>query len=76
MNDLLFTKDLLAILQKDNYYGNPKNILVALKKLNLTSIRPSNDIEQMLRGKLEIGTPDHALAARTRCFRPGASPGP
>jgi hypothetical protein len=50
MNDLLFTKDLLAILQKDNYYGNPKNILVALKKLKLTSIRPSNDIEQMLRG--------------------------
>ena len=50
MNDLLFTKDLLAILQKDDYYGNPKNILVALKKLNLTSIRPSNDIEQMLRG--------------------------
>lgn len=47
MKDLYFTADLLTVFQHDKYYGNPKNISVALRKFGLSSVERSNNIEQM-----------------------------
>lgn len=47
MKDLFFTTDLLTVFRHDKYYGNPKNILVALRKFGLPSVELTNNIEQM-----------------------------
>lgn len=49
MKDLFFTTDLLALFQHDKYYGDAKNLVVALRKFGLSSLGQSNNIEQMYR---------------------------
>lgn len=47
MKDLFFTTDLLALLRNDKYYGDPKNLVVALRKCGLSSAAHGNNIDQM-----------------------------
>ena len=47
MKDLFFTTDLLALFRNDKYYGEPKNLVVALRKCGLSSVGHGNNIDQM-----------------------------
>ncbi len=49
MKDLFFAADLLTVFQHDEYYGNYKNISVALRKVGLADIERTDNIEQMYR---------------------------
>ena len=47
MKDLFFTSDLLTLLRHDKFYGVPKNLSVALRKLGLPSNESIENIEKM-----------------------------
>ena len=48
MKDFFFAADLLTIFRQDNYFSTPKNLSIALHKLNLKTIEKNNAIEQMV----------------------------
>lgn len=48
MKDLLFSKDLMTLLQHDSYYGNPGNLLKVLGKLGVQSADPNDSVEKMM----------------------------
>jgi hypothetical protein len=48
MKDLFFAADLLTIFRHDKHYGVLKSLSVALRKLGLTTVERSSNIEQML----------------------------
>ena len=48
MKDLFFAADLLTLFRNDTYYGDYKNISVALRKVGLAVVERTNSIEQML----------------------------
>ena len=54
MKDLFFTTDLVPLFRHDKFYGMPKNLPVALRKLGLTQVDRSDDTERLL----------HALAVQ------------
>jgi len=47
MKDLYFTTDLVTVLRHDSYYGNAKNLNVALRKFGLPVIERTDDTERM-----------------------------
>ena len=46
MKDLFFAADLLTMFRHDTYYGDYKNISVALRKVGLTTVKRTDNIEQ------------------------------
>ena len=54
MKDLFFTTDLVPLFRHDKFYGTPKNLPVALRKLGLSQVDRGDDTERML----------HALAVQ------------
>lgn len=48
MKDLFFAADLLTLFRNDTYYGDYKNISVALRKVGLAAVERTDSIEQML----------------------------
>lgn len=49
MKDLFFTDDLLSLFQQDKHYGNPKNMMAALRKFGLSAVERSDNVEHMYR---------------------------
>jgi hypothetical protein len=47
MKDLFFAADLLTVFRHDTYYGDYKNISVALRKVGLAAVERTDSIEQM-----------------------------
>ena len=47
MKDLFFATDLLTLFRHDKFYGVPKNLSVALRKLGLPSTESIENIEKM-----------------------------
>ena len=47
MKDLFFAADLLTVFRHDTYYGDYKNISVALRKVGLATVEHADSIEQM-----------------------------
>ena len=47
MKDLFFATDLLTLFRHDKFYGVPKNLSVALRKLGLPSNESIANIEKM-----------------------------
>jgi hypothetical protein len=47
MKDLFFAADLLTVFRHDTYYGDYKNISVALRKVGLSAVERTDSIEQM-----------------------------
>lgn len=47
MKDLFFATDLLTVFRHDKYYGVYKNLSAALRKVGLTSVERSDNIEKM-----------------------------
>jgi hypothetical protein len=47
MKDLFFAADLLTVFRHDTYYGDYKNISVALRKVGLAAVEHTDSIEQM-----------------------------
>ena len=64
MKDLFFAADLLTLFRNDTYYGDYKNISVALRKVGLAVVERTNSIEQML----------HALVVQIMDQRGGTEP--
>ena len=48
MKDLFFAADLLTVFRHDTYYGDYKNISVALRKVGLAAVKRTDSIEQMV----------------------------
>jgi len=48
MKDLFFAADLLTLFRNDTYYGDYKNISVALRKVGLAAVKRTDSIEQMV----------------------------
>ncbi len=47
MKDLFFAADLLTVFRHDTYYGDYKNISVALRKVGLAAVERTDSIEKM-----------------------------
>jgi hypothetical protein len=47
MKELFFAADLLTLFRHDTYYGDYKNISVALRKVSLVAVERTDSIEQM-----------------------------
>jgi hypothetical protein len=47
MKDLFFAADLLTVFRHDTYYGDYKNISVALRKVGLAAVERTDSLEKM-----------------------------
>ena len=57
MKDLFFAADLLTVFRHDTYYGDYKNISVALRKVGLAAVKRTDSIDNSV-GRRYLGHQD------------------